>query len=83
MVWFDGVDKVGDDGCQEYGFFFSKLALNGRGFVAANILFHFFFGDVLRRSLGNFRCKKVGVQRKEESPQDRVCKVACYFRSRL
>jgi hypothetical protein len=40
--WFDGVRSVGQDGCGEYGFFFSKLMLNSKGFIAANIIFHFF-----------------------------------------
>jgi len=40
--WISKVESVGSDGCQEYGFFFAKLRLNEKGFVVANILFHFF-----------------------------------------
>jgi uncharacterized membrane protein YvlD (DUF360 family) len=36
------VENVSSDGCQEYGFFFAQLRLNEKGFVVANILFHFF-----------------------------------------
>ena len=40
--WIRKVESVGSDGCQEYGFFFAQLRLNEKGFVVANILFHFF-----------------------------------------
>jgi hypothetical protein len=40
--WVEGVKSVGQDGRPEYGFFFSKLMLNNKGFVAANIIFHLF-----------------------------------------
>lgn len=39
--WFGRVNAVNVDSCVEYGFFFGKLALNNKGFVVANILFHF------------------------------------------
>ena len=40
--WTSKVGSVGSDGCQEYGFFFAQLRLNGKGFVVANISFHLF-----------------------------------------
>jgi hypothetical protein len=45
QLWF-GFDRAGSAkvtfGCQEYGFFFSRVRLNERGFVVGNILLHFF-----------------------------------------
>jgi hypothetical protein len=39
--WFEGRKRSAEDGCLGYGFFFARLRLDGRGFVAANIIFHF------------------------------------------
>ena len=41
--WIKRVNAVASDGCVEFGFFFAQLPLNEKGFVVANILFHFFF----------------------------------------
>jgi len=41
--WFTRVGAVDTLICPEFGFFFAQLLLNGKGYVVANILFHFFF----------------------------------------
>jgi hypothetical protein len=40
--WIRRVSAVASDGCVEFGFFFAQIPLNEKGFVVANILFHFF-----------------------------------------
>lgn len=40
--WFSEVPTLNDDsGCREFGFLFSKIDLNNKGFVAVNIVFQF------------------------------------------
>ncbi|KAN0110780.1 hypothetical protein V8E51_007167 [Hyaloscypha variabilis] len=41
--WIKRVSAVASIGCVEFGFFFAQIPLNEKGFVVANILFHFFF----------------------------------------
>jgi hypothetical protein len=64
--WIGRVSVVGSDGCVEFGFFFAKLPLNEKGFVVANILFHFFLlftcfgvvGFILAKQYGIYKGKK-------------------------
>lgn len=75
--WFNGVKKSAEDGCIEYGFFFSQLRLNEKGFVAANIVFHF----VLLLCCGGMLCitvaKSMGIV--EERKYRRIRSVAEKF----
>ena len=38
--WFARVPALSQRDCQEYGFFFAKTRLNGRAFIAINIVFY-------------------------------------------
>ena len=40
--WLRKARFPGTDGCEEFGFFFTKLRLNALGFVIVNLLFYFF-----------------------------------------
>jgi hypothetical protein len=64
--WIGRVSAVASVGCVEFGFFFAKLPLNEKGFVVANILFHFFLlftclgvvAFILAKQYGLYKGKK-------------------------
>ncbi|PMD49578.1 uncharacterized protein K444DRAFT_577322 [Hyaloscypha bicolor E] len=73
--WIRRVNAAASDGCVEFGFFFAQLQLNGKGFVVANILFHFSLlftcigvvGFILAKQYGLYegrRHKRIGKRQK-------------------
>lgn len=59
--WFEGRKRAGEDGCLGYGFFFGRLRLDGRGFVAADIIFHFVLLACCLGMLGISAAKMMGL----------------------
>lgn len=69
--WIGRVSAVRSEGCVEFGFFFAQLPLDEKGYVVANILFHFFIlftclgivGFIVATRMGIYkpkRHKKIG-----------------------
>jgi predicted membrane channel-forming protein YqfA (hemolysin III family) len=64
--WIGRVSAVASVGCVEFGFFFAQLPLDEKGYVVANILFHFFvlftclgiFGFIVATQMGIYKPKK-------------------------
>ena len=71
--WFARVPALSQRDCQEYGFFFAKSRLNGRAFIAINIVFYMLLLIscivVLLISLG----KKMELVVDKESPDLPYC----------
>lgn len=64
--WFDGVKSAGQDECAENGLFFSRLLLNERGFVAANIIFHLILLMCCTGMLCVSVAKRIGILQEPE-----------------
>jgi hypothetical protein len=64
--WIGRVSAVSSAGCVEFGFFFAQLPLNEKGYVVANILFHFFVLFTCLGIIGFLVAQQMGIYKEKK-----------------